>query len=150
MSTLQNRSTATLETLLSILFSNTTSLRLQLYELNKLRYEVSQAELAAAKSRRIDNGASERLDEGQGQAAAVVRIEQAMQSPRVSATAACQAGADAFSEAGPKSVAHHPSLHQRGLPAASKRRQPMEARTVYCEPKASANVVVLMRKQRPL
>ena len=120
MRTLPKPSATTLETRLSILFSKAASLRLQLCELNKLRYEVSQAELSAAKSR------------------------------RVIATASCQAGPDTFSEAGPKSEAHHPSPHRRVLPGPSKRRQPAEARAAYCEPKASADVVVLIRKQRPL
>jgi hypothetical protein len=66
MSTLQKRSTTDLETRLLILVRN---LELQLYELNKLRYQVRQAERSARKSRRIDNGIRERLGKGQGHAA---------------------------------------------------------------------------------
>jgi hypothetical protein len=64
MSTLQKRSRADLETCLSILFRNTRDLELQLFELNKLRCQVRQAELSARESRRTDNGIRERLDEG--------------------------------------------------------------------------------------
>ena len=63
MSTLQKRSTTDLETRLLILVRN---LELQLYELNKLRYQVRQAERSARKSRRTDNGIRERLGKGQG------------------------------------------------------------------------------------
>jgi hypothetical protein len=62
MSTLQKRSTTDLETRLLILVRN---LELQLYELNKLRYQVRQAERSARKSRRTDNGIRERLGKGQ-------------------------------------------------------------------------------------
>jgi len=51
MSNRRNRSTA-LQMRLSILFRNTHDLELQLFELNELRYQVSQAELSARKSRR--------------------------------------------------------------------------------------------------
>jgi hypothetical protein len=50
MNTLQKRSTTTLETRLSILFRDRANLRLQLYELSKLRYRVRQAELSARQS----------------------------------------------------------------------------------------------------
>jgi hypothetical protein len=48
---------------LSIIVCN---LELQLSELDKLRYQVRQAELSARKSRRTDNGIRERLDASQG------------------------------------------------------------------------------------
>jgi hypothetical protein len=150
MSTLQKLSTTTLEARLSILFSDAANLRLQLYELIKLRYRVRQAELWAAKSRRTDNGPRARLDEGPGHAATVVRIEQAARSQRASATASRQAGPDTFSEAGPHSGAHNPNPQQRDLAGPGKRRKPMEAWAAYCEPKASANVVVQIRKQKPI
>ena len=54
---------------LSVLFREAADLDLQLYELNKLRYQVRQAELSARKSRRTDNGIRERLGKGQGHAA---------------------------------------------------------------------------------
>jgi hypothetical protein len=63
MSTLQKRSTTALETRLLILVRN---LEHQLYELNKLRYQVRQAERSARKSRRTDNGIRERAGKGQG------------------------------------------------------------------------------------
>ena len=47
----RNRSTA-LQMRLSILFRNAHDLELQLFELNELRCQVSQAELSARKSRR--------------------------------------------------------------------------------------------------
>jgi hypothetical protein len=61
MSTLQKRSTTALETRLLILVRN---LEHQLYELNKLRYQVRQAERSARKSRRTDNGIRERAGKG--------------------------------------------------------------------------------------
>jgi hypothetical protein len=64
MSTLQKRSTTALETYLSILARNAGDLELQLFELNKLRYRVRQAELSARKSRRTDSGISKRLRQG--------------------------------------------------------------------------------------
>jgi hypothetical protein len=47
MSTLQKRSTIALEPRLSILFRDAGDLKRQLYELNKLRSQVRQAELSA-------------------------------------------------------------------------------------------------------
>jgi hypothetical protein len=47
MSTIQKRSTIALETRLSILFRDAGDLERQLYELNKLRWQVRQAELSA-------------------------------------------------------------------------------------------------------
>ena len=64
MSTSQKRSTTALETRLLILFRNARDLELQLYELNKLRYQVRQAELSVRKSRRAHNEVRERLGEG--------------------------------------------------------------------------------------
>ena len=58
-----------LDTRLSMLFRDAADLRLQLYELNKLRYRVRQAEWAARESRRIDDGRRKRVDERQGNAA---------------------------------------------------------------------------------
>jgi hypothetical protein len=136
MSTLKKLSATTLEARLSILFNDAANLRLQLYELIKLRYRVRQAELAAAK--------------GQGRAAAVVRIERGVRSQRVSATASRQAGPDTFSEAGPHAGARNQNPQPRGFPRPGKRRKPMEAWAAYCEPKAPANVVVQIRKQKPL
>jgi hypothetical protein len=69
MSTRQKRSTAALETSLLFLFRNTRDLELQLHELNKLRYQVRQAELSVRKSRRTDSEVRERLGNGQGHAA---------------------------------------------------------------------------------
>jgi hypothetical protein len=69
MSTRQKRSNAALETCLLILFRNARDLELQLYELNKLRYQVRQAELSVRKSRRTDSEVRERLGKGQGHAA---------------------------------------------------------------------------------
>ena len=69
MSTCQKRSNAALETCLLILFRNARDLELQLYELNKLRYRVRQAELSARKSRRTDSEVRERLGKGQGRTA---------------------------------------------------------------------------------
>ena len=68
MSTLPKRSNAALETCLLILRRTASDLELQLSELNKLRYQVRQAELSARKSRRTDNGIREYLGEGQSQA----------------------------------------------------------------------------------
>jgi hypothetical protein len=68
MSTSQKRSTTALETRLLILLRNARDLKLQLYELNKLRYQVRQAELSVRKSRRTDDEVRERLAEGQGHA----------------------------------------------------------------------------------
>jgi hypothetical protein len=45
MSILQKRSTTAFETRLSILFRDAANFRLQLYELNKLRDQVRQAEI---------------------------------------------------------------------------------------------------------
>jgi hypothetical protein len=47
MSTIQKRSTIAFETRLSILFRDAGDLERQLYELNKLRWQVRQAELSA-------------------------------------------------------------------------------------------------------
>jgi hypothetical protein len=69
MSTRQKRSNAALETCLLILFRNARDLELQLYELNKLRYQVRQAELSVRKSRRTHNEVRERLAEGYSHAA---------------------------------------------------------------------------------
>jgi hypothetical protein len=52
MSIHQKRSNAVLETCLSILFRNHGDLERQLYELNKLRYQVRQAELSARSASR--------------------------------------------------------------------------------------------------
>jgi hypothetical protein len=57
MSTLQKHSTTALGTRLLVIVRN---LELQLYELNKLRHQVRQAELSVRKSRRTDNGIRER------------------------------------------------------------------------------------------
>ena len=57
MSSLQKRSTIALETSLLVIARN---LELQLYELNKLRHQVRQAELSARKSRSRDNGTYKR------------------------------------------------------------------------------------------
>jgi hypothetical protein len=67
MSALQNRSNIALQTRLSVIVRN---LELQLYELNKLRHQVRQAERSARKSRRTDNAIRERLGKGQSHAAA--------------------------------------------------------------------------------
>jgi hypothetical protein len=64
MSARQKRSKAALETCLLILFRNARDLELQLYELDKLRYQVKQAELSVGQSRRTHNEVRERLAEG--------------------------------------------------------------------------------------
>ena len=52
MNTLQKHSTIALEARLSILFRNHGDLKCQLFELNKLRYQVTQAELSARSASR--------------------------------------------------------------------------------------------------
>ena len=69
MSTSKQWFTTADEALLSRLFREKADLYLQLYELNKLRYRVRQAEWAARESRRTGNRKSKRRDEIQGQLA---------------------------------------------------------------------------------
>ena len=57
MSARQKRPKTAVDQRLSILFRNTRDLELQLFELNKLRYQVRQAELLARNRARSHSGA---------------------------------------------------------------------------------------------
>ena len=69
MSDRRNSSTA-LKMRLSILFRNAHDLELRLFELNELRYQVSQAELLARKSRRAGGSGRVRLYSATGKGVA--------------------------------------------------------------------------------